>query len=975
MLFKMPSWNPSGKDRPPMLALDNYVQWKSKFKRYRDTKPNSKLIYYCLVNPPHIFTWVEQTSPVSEGSLETHTEGYMETYKNVSLDIWDQLNVEAEAVQIILTRINNDIYSIFDACPNACEIPQQAATKNKGKAIVNSPQPVYDQEPAMVAEDDEMSKEKEIDKLMALISLSFKKIYNPTNNNLRTSSNTRNKGNVRNQNRQRMQLITRRRCYYELEARYLYMVQIQEVTLDVADNSGPIFDVETLQKVQHDDDNYNVFANEREHPKQPEFINDTYIDEHNIIIDSLDMSHDREQDDQDDNNDLAKERDLLASSIEKQKCEIDDSENRNKFLKSSNKTLIDKLKGAIKDFKTKNKSLKSSNNHFKEANNELSKTNQLMFKDLKDFQDELEKRHDVNYTSKVELECAKAKTELLSYKTESQKSINKYSYQINELNQKISDMKKELVAHQETISIMSQQKKDQKKFYKTHEEKNLKKSLLWKIKSKFWTILFTKPVNQTKQSIVVPISTREPKQTVNQSATTFLKRIVATESTNPKPKSTIRKRYEQISKTCKWWYSKITPPGYQWKPKTYIVNVKPNLIEIIIFIVDSMCSKHMTGNLKLLSNFVEQFLGMVKFRNNQNALILGYKDLVQGNGNDLLISSRGTDLYSINIPDTSTPNPICLVAKATSSQAWLWHRCLSHINFNTIKLLSKYDIVTGLSKLKFIKVHLCSSCELGIAKRKSFNTKATTSSKRWLQILHMDLCGPIRVESFNGKKYVLIIVDDYSRYTWTRFLRSKNETLEILIDFLKLVQRGIQAQVRTVRTDKGTKFLNKTFHAYFDQEGIKHQMPTTRTSKQNSVIERQNRTLVEVARIMLSAAKVPLFFWAEAIARTCFTQNRSLVIPRHEKTPYHIINGREPSFKLFYIFASLCYIAKNVMSKSFDVTAVDAPNQRQQQNINPSTSITVTVDIPPLIIQTTPETTNQAPTQALIVTAIENINK
>nr|GEV92702.1 hypothetical protein [Tanacetum cinerariifolium] len=210
---------------------------------------------------------------------------------------------------------------------------------------------------------------------------------------------------------------------HELEVHYLYMAQIQEVT-----NFGPIFDAEPLQK-----------------------------------------------DDQDDNDDLAKERDLLASLIEKLKCEIDDNKNRNKILKSSNKNLFDKLTSQIEDFENTNKSLESLNTHFEEANNELSKTNQLMFKDVKIFQDELGKRHDVNYMSKVELDWAKAKTKLMSYKTESQKSINKYSYQINDLNQKISDMKKELVAHQETISIMSQQKEDQKKFYKTHEEKELEK--------------------------------------------------------------------------------------------------------------------------------------------------------------------------------------------------------------------------------------------------------------------------------------------------------------------------------------------------------------------------------------------------------------------------------------------------------------------------------------------------------------------
>nr|GFA17082.1 retrovirus-related Pol polyprotein from transposon TNT 1-94 [Tanacetum cinerariifolium] len=361
----------------------------------------------------------------------------------------------------------------------------------------------------------------------------------------------------------------------------------------------------------------------------------------------------------------------------------------------------------------------------------------------------------------------------------------------------------------------------------------------------------------------------------------------------------------------------------------------------------------MTGNLKLLINFVEKFLGTMKFRNDQTAPILGYGDLVQGagtikrvyyveglnhnlffvgqfcdadlevtflkstcyirdlKGNDLLTCSRGTDLYSITLQDINSPNPICLMTKGTSSQAWLWHRRLSHLNFDIINLLSKNDIVIGLPKLKFIKDHLCSSCELGKAKQKSFQSKTTPSSKRRLQLLHMDLCGLMRVASINRKKYVLVIVDDYSRYTWTHFLRSKDETLEVLIDFLRLVQRGLHAQVRIVRTDKGMKFLNKTLLAYFASERILHQTSVARTPEQNGIVERRNRTLVEAARTILSAAKVPLFFWAEAIATTCFTQNRSLIVLRHEKTPYHIINDQKPSINFFHIFGSLCYIVRD----------------------------------------------------------------
>ncbi|GJX08726.1 retrovirus-related pol polyprotein from transposon TNT 1-94 [Tanacetum coccineum] len=303
----------------------------------------------------------------------------------------------------------------------------------------------------------------------------------------------------------------------------------------------------------------------------------------------------------------------------------------------------------------------------------------------------------------------------------------------------------------------------------------------------------------------------------------------------------------------------------------------------------------------------------VRFGNDQFTPILGYGDLFQGNitikrGNDLLTGNRGSDLYIISMQETTSSTPIYFMAKASPTQAWLWHRRLSHINFDYINLLSQRDIVIGLPKLKYVKDQLCSSCELSKEKRSSFKTKDVPSSKGQLNLLHMDLCGPMSVESINGKKYILVIVDDYSKYTWTPFLRSKDEILEVLKDFLKMIQRNLQAQVITVQTDRGTEFLNKTLDAYFKQEGIEHQTSTPGTPEQNSVVERQNRTLVEAARTMLSAYKLPLFFWTEAIATACYTQNKSIIIPTHEKTAYHIINDRKPLIRHLYIFGYTCYL-------------------------------------------------------------------
>ncbi|GJW62433.1 retrovirus-related pol polyprotein from transposon TNT 1-94 [Tanacetum coccineum] len=177
------------------------------------------------------------------------------------------------------------------------------------------------------------------------------------------------------------------------------------------------------------------------------------------------------------------------------------------------------------------------------------------------------------------------------------------------------------------------------------------------------------------------------------------------------------------------------------------------------------------------------------------------------------------------------------MAKASPTQAWLWHRRLSHLNFDYITLLSKKDVVTGLPKLTYVKDQLCSSCEMSKAKRSSFKSKAVPSSKGRLNLLHMDLCGPMRVASINGKKYILVIVDDYSRYTWTLFLRSKDETPEVLKDFLTMIQRNLQAQVITVRTDRGTEFLNKTLHAYFKEEALTSNF-YPRTPEENGVVQK-----------------------------------------------------------------------------------------------------------------------------------------
>ncbi|GJZ52465.1 retrovirus-related pol polyprotein from transposon TNT 1-94 [Tanacetum coccineum] len=309
-----------------------------------------------------------------------------------------------------------------------------------------------------------------------------------------------------------------------------------------------------------------------------------------------------------------------------------------------------------------------------------------------------------------------------------------------------------------------------------------------------------------------------------------------------------------------------------------------------------------------------KFLGTVRFGNDQVAKIMGYGDYQQGNviisrvyyveglrhnlfsvgqfcdadlevafrkntcfiwnleGVDLLSGSRDTNLYTISLDDMLKTSLICLLSKASKTKSWLWHRRLSHLNFGTLNKLAK----DGLAREK-------------------------------LYLLHMDLCGPMRVESINGKKYILVIVDDYSRFTWVKFLRSKDEAPDAIIKCIKNIQVRLNATVRNVRTDNGTEFVNQTLRDFYENVGISHQTSVARTPQQNDVVERRNRTLVEAARTMLIFSKAPLFLWAEAINTACYTQNRSLIRLRYNKTPYELMHDKKLDLSFFHVFGSLCY--------------------------------------------------------------------
>ncbi|GJX87012.1 retrovirus-related pol polyprotein from transposon TNT 1-94 [Tanacetum coccineum] len=324
----------------------------------------------------------------------------------------------------------------------------------------------------------------------------------------------------------------------------------------------------------------------------------------------------------------------------------------------------------------------------------------------------------------------------------------------------------------------------------------------------------------------------------------------------------------------------------QTRPSEKLVAVTPNnkdkkvrfadpVVQIVLWYLDSGCFKHMTRNRSQLTNFVNKFLGTVKFGNDQIAKIMGYGDYQIGNvtnsrvyyveglrhnlfsvgqlcdsdlevafckhtcfvrnlkGVDLLMGSRGINLYTLSIGDIMKFSPICLLSKASKTN-----------------------------------------------KKQSHKPKSEDTNQENLYLLHMDLYGPMHVESINEKKYILVIVDDYYRFTWVKFLRSKDEAREFIIKFMKMIQVHLNATIRNIHTNNGTKFVNQTLRSYYEDVGISHETSVARTLQQNG---------------------------AEAVAIACYTQNRSRIRLRYGKTPYELLYDKTPNLSYLHVFGALCY--------------------------------------------------------------------
>ncbi|GJX35736.1 putative ribonuclease H-like domain-containing protein [Tanacetum coccineum] len=357
---------------------------------------------------------------------------------------------------------------------------------------------------------------------------------------------------------------------------------------------------------------------------------------------------------------------------------------------------------------------------------------------------------------------------------------------------------------------------------------------------------FTHKVNTAKAQAV---NTASPK-TVN----TARPKVVKTARLNSAVVNTVRVNQEKAVKAlARWGKPQQDDKGF----------------------VDSGCSRHMTRNKAYLSDFKEFDGGSVTF---------------------------GGGAHGGRISESLT----CLVVKATSDESMLWHRRLGHINFKNINKFVKDNLVRGLPIKCFENDQTCVACLKGKQHRASCKSKVLNLITKPLFMLHMDLFGPTFVSSLLHKKYCLVITDDYSRFNWVFFLATKDETSELLKNFIKEIENLVDKKVKIIRCDNETEFKNKVMDDFYREKGIKREYSVARTPQQNGVAERRNRTLIEAARTMLADSKLPTTFWAEAVSTACYIQNRVLVVKPHNKTPYELFRGFKPALSFMKPFG--CHV-------------------------------------------------------------------
>ncbi|GJS12233.1 putative ribonuclease H-like domain-containing protein [Tanacetum coccineum] len=332
-------------------------------------------------------------------------------------------------------------------------------------------------------------------------------------------------------------------------------------------------------------------------------------------------------------------------------------------------------------------------------------------------------------------------------------------------------------------------------------------------------------------------------------------------------------------------------------------------------VIDSGCSRHMTGNMYYLTDYKEIDGGYVAFGSNpkggkitgkctiktgklyfenvyfvrelkfilfivsqlcekKNSVLFNDTECIFLSPNFKLLNEsqvslrvpRKNNMYSVYLKNIVHKRGLtCLFAKATLDESKLWHRRLGHLNFKTMNKLVKRNLVRGLPTKLFESDQTYVACQKGKHHRASCKSKTENLTSLPLHLLHMDLFGPTFVKSLMKKMYCLVVIDDYSRFTWVFLLAAKDETSGILKYFITGIENLVDHKVKVIRCDNGIEFKNREMNQFCEMKGILRQFSIARTPQQNGVSKRRNKTLIEAARTMLVDSKLPTTFWAEAV--------------------------------------------------------------------------------------------------------------
>ncbi|GJT07633.1 putative ribonuclease H-like domain-containing protein [Tanacetum coccineum] len=375
-------------------------------------------------------------------------------------------------------------------------------------------------------------------------------------------------------------------------------------------------------------------------------------------------------------------------------------------------------------------------------------------------------------------------------------------------------------------------------------------------------------------------------------------------------------------------------------------------------IIDSGCSRSMTGNKEKLDDFVKIVGGTVTFGGgdgkitgkgtirtsklnfenvyyveelqnfnlfsvsqicdtknkvlftDKECLVLSKEFQLPENSQVVLRVPRRNNLYCFNLSDIQPERDVtCLLAKASLDESTKWHRRMAHVNFKNMNKLAKHGLVNGLPSKIFTNEHNCVACNKGKQHKASYKAIAAVSTiSAPLQLLHMDLFGPTSIRSIDHKYYSLVVTDDFSMFTWVFFLGTKDETYGILKDFITFIKNQLSKKVKAIRYDNGTEFKNSKLIKLCGSKGIRRDYSNARTPQQNGVAKRKNRTLIEAARTMLADSKLPTMFWTEAVSTACYVLNRVLVTNPYNKTPYELVSGTVPNISHLKPFGCLVTI-------------------------------------------------------------------